>query len=252
MAPEQLLLLGGILLAGMLLVVGGAWIGLRARRQGAGDVNPLKPASDDRLRPASAEALGPLRRESPAWLSELQRKLPPDAVLISRDSATGEWVVELEGQRYRRLNEVHDDKAAAKIVSAIEGIKVFAGIAPATGPESSSTPPAARPPLSPSTTLRVNSVEGLAGAAHVLRRSASATYPAPEGSIIAQIETILQKEIALHPELSQRSIHMGATPDGSLLIEVDRQFYKSPDDVPELPVRDLVMQAVRAWETSSQ
>jgi len=230
MAPEQLLLVAGILLVGGVLVIGGAWLGLRARRQGGDDTDPLKAAP--------AEELSQPKREPPAWLSELQRKLPPDTILLSRDPATSEWLVELEGQRYRRLGDVHDDKAAAKILDAIEGIKAFAGLAPAAGAAS----PAAR-------VERAVPPPGAAG--YVPRRPGQPTFPAPEGSIIAQIEAILQKELALHADLDQRSIHMGATPDGSLLIEVDHEFYKSPDELPEARVRDIVMQAVRTWEKSS-
>ena len=80
--------------------------------------------------------------------------------------------------------------------------------------------------------------------------SGLASYPAPEGSIIAQIETILQRELTLHPDLLDRSIHMGATSDGSLLIEIDHTFYKSPNDVPDPKVHEVVLRAVRTWEKS--
>jgi hypothetical protein len=83
------------------------------------------------------------------------------------------------------------------------------------------------------------------------RRAGQATYPAPQGSIIAQIETILQRELSLRPELSNRTIHMGALPDGSLVIEVDVGFYRTPDEIPDPRVRDVVMFAVRTWEKSS-
>ena len=243
MEPEQFLLLGAILLAGALLVVGGAFLGLRARRQ-SDNADPLKPASAETPFPATANELSRSKREPPTWLSDWQRKLPPDTILVSRDPSTREWSVEVEGQRYRRLGDVHDDKAAKKILSAIEGLKMFAGITPTAPAPEPASPPIA--PL-PATTLTPASNS----ATYVARRSRQAIYPAPEGSIIAQIETILQRELTLQPDLSQRSIHMGAQPDGSLLIEVDLNFYKSPDEIPDPRVRDLVMLAVRTWEKSS-
>ncbi|HLF25377.1 MAG TPA: hypothetical protein VJG32_03485 [Anaerolineae bacterium] len=243
MDTGQFLLLGGVILIGALLVAGGALAGLRSRRRNeeSGD-DPFKPAAAETPR-IEAAAPAPPKREPAIRLSEWQRKLPPDVVVLHRDSASGEWVVEIEGQRYRRLSDIHDDKAATKILSAIEGLKVFAGLtatalaepAPAAAqptpgqPESAALP---APPVGP-------------------RKLRSATYPAPEGSIISQIETILQRELTLHPEFGNRAIHMGAAPDGGLLIEVDTNFYKSPDDIPDPRVRALVMLAVRTWEKSS-
>jgi hypothetical protein len=237
------LILGGALLLGALLVVGGILIGLRSRRQGD------QPPADDPLAPQTAGAqpaqsagLSQPRREPPAWLADWQRKLPPDSILLNRDAANGEWVVEVQGQRYRRLSDIHDDNAAAKILGAIEGLKTFAGLASTAPPaptESGPIPPASPAAAAPSP------IESSP------RGFRQATYPAPAGSIIAQIETILQRELEQHPDLSDRSIHMGARPDGSLLIEVDRNLYRSPDEIADARVREVVMLAVRTWEKSS-
>jgi hypothetical protein len=237
------LLLGGALLLGALLVVGGVFIGLRSRRQGdqpsAND--PFAPQTTE-APPAQSASLSLPRREPASWLADWQRKLPPDSILLSRDAASGEWVVEVQGQRYRRLGDIHDDNAAAKILSAIEGLRTFAGVtltapsAPAEPMPASSAPPA---------------VEALPATVSPPRGFHQATYPAPAGSIIAQIETILQRELEQHPDLSDRSIHMGARPDGSLLIEVDRNLYRSPDEIADARVREVVMLAVRTWEKSS-
>lgn len=250
MDTGQFLLLAGAILLGALLVLGGALIGLRSRRKSeqAGE----DPSAQATIEPI--ESAAPLeavkdtpssRRETLSRLSEWQRKLPPDVIVLNRDVASGEWIVEIEGQRYRRLSDIHDDKAASKIVSAIEGLKVFAGIV-SLAPEAArpdpfpaqprAEPPASDAPLPPPVGPR---------------KLRQATYPAPEGSIIAQIETILQRELSLHPELGDRAVHMGALPDGSLLIEVDVNFYRSPDEIPDPRVRELVMLAVRTWEKSS-
>lgn len=236
MEGTQFLLLGVILLAALLLLTGGAFLSLRARRQTGDTAGPLKPAADSTGAPSAANA-GQPKREPPAWMLEWQKKLPPDSILVSRDPATGDWIVEMEGQRYRQLSDIHDNRAATKILNAIEGLKLFAGIAP-----SDARPPAAQAPAAPTAAQ-----PGPAAS----RGSRQATYPAPAGSIIAQIETILQRELALRPDLAERTIHMGARPDGSLLIEVDHNFYKSPDEIPDPRVREIVMLAVRTWEKSS-
>ena len=231
MEPEQLILIGGALLIGTLLVLGGILAGLRGRRRSKSDRGDLPAA-------ASGQAS---TREPPSWLNEWQRKLPPDVVLLARDAATGEWVVEIEGQRYRRLGDVHDDNAATKIVSAIDGLKAFAGLASKASSESTAPQRlgAIGDPASP--------LPPPAGP----RKPKQATYAAPEGSIIAQIEQILQLELGQRPDLASRSIHMGALPDGSLVVEVDGGFYRSPDEIPDAPAREVVLRAVRTWETSS-
>jgi len=244
-APEQFLLLGGAILLGALLVLGGALIGVRSRRRGTDESEDPSATAPTEAPPSKdvSEAL-PTKREPSKWLSEWQRKLPPDVIVVSRDAESGEWLVEIEGQRYRRLSDIHDDKAATKIASALEGLRVFAGIGTSKPSESApSLPFAASPALAESETP----LPPPSGP----RKLRQATYPAPEGSIIAQIETILQRELALRPELAHRTIHMGALPDGSLVIEVDVSFYRAPDEIPDPRVRDVVMLAVRTWEKSS-
>ncbi|HEY4691027.1 MAG TPA: hypothetical protein VIK33_17080 [Anaerolineae bacterium] len=237
MDATQFLILAGAILIGAVLILGGVVLALRSRRSSVPRENdPFAPPQVETPFPAAPAEPTPARA-APSRMNGWQRKLPPDVVALTRDAATGEWLVEIEGQRYNRLSDIHDDKAATKILSAIEGLKVFAGIAPAAPPEASPAVPApSTPPLPP-----------LVPGARKLRQ---AQYPAPEGSIIAQIETILQRELSLRSELSDRTIHMGATPDGSLLIEVDLNFYRSPDEMPDPAVRDVVMSAVHIWEKS--
>jgi hypothetical protein len=235
MEPEQLILIVGALLIGSLLVLGGILAGLRGRRRGKSDRGDL---------PAAAAGQTP-KQEPPSWLNEWQRKLPPDVVLLARDSASGAWLVEIEGQRYRRLSDVHDDKVAMKIVSAIDGLKAFAGLPSApqrlsaisdpesTAPQRTGAPQSPLPPLTEP------------------RGPKPATYSAPVGSIIAQIEQILQLELGRRPDLASRSIHMGALPDGSLVVEVDGSFYRAPDEIHDAAAREIVLRAVRMWETSS-
>ena len=231
------------MLIGALLVAGGALIGLRSRRQAAD-----KPA-DPVTPPAEALDAAPVveaatKREAPTWLNNWQRKLPPDVIVLSRDAATGEWLVELEGQRYRRLADVHDDRAASKILGALEGMEAFAGI-------TQMIPAEPAPPPAPTQPAPVQAGPTPPAPGAEPRPARQASYPAPAGSIIAQIETLLQRELALRPEFGERAIHMGALPDGSLVIEVDLNFYKSPNDIPDPRVRDVVMAAVRTWEKSS-
>lgn len=262
MDAGRFVLFTGIVLIALLLLLGGAFAMLRSRRRGDEDGTPSQaeeprteaggvmarpgeeggqPQTGD-LSAVSADRPAPSRIDLMNRLSDWQRKLPPDVILLNRDAVSGEWIVEIEGQRYRRLSDIHDDKAATKILSAIEGLKVFAGLAsvgPAETASDSSAPIQASPPA------------GQPAGYVPPRTFGQATYPAPPGSIIAQIETILQREVLLHPETANRHIHMGAAPDGSLLIEIDSSYHKSPNDIPDANLRELVLRAVRTWEKSS-
>ena len=199
--------------------------------------NSASPSSAGTETEASAaHATAPAGESSSSLGLDLRRKLPPDTIVLTREPGTGDWLIEVDGQRYRRLSDIHDDKAASKILGALEGMKSFAGLsaqAPAAPlrPGPSSATPAPLPPA--------------------VRRSGQATYPAPQGSIIAQIETILQRELALHADVAHRHVHMGVAPDGSLLIEVDTSFYRTPDEIPDRRIHDLVKLAVHTWEKSN-
>jgi hypothetical protein len=174
--------------------------------------------------------------------------LPADAVVLLRDAVSGEWMVELNGMQYTALKDVHDDRAASKVLEALGGFQVFAGIAPIANPDLKAkpvilpTPSAPAPGLNPAVAMALTQ----SGPAPSLP-----LYPAPPNSIVAQIETILQRNLMRYPELSERKIHVGAAADGSLLFEVDRQLYGHVEDIAELQVRDLIKAAIHEWERTA-
>lgn len=236
------------LLLSVLLIIGGALSFLRSRQQKDEDKDDLSLLKSSSASEPSNRELEQLDDELPVpdWLKEesedkskqptrigdLRRKLPPDVILLTRDEETDEWHVEVDGQHYRRLSDVHDDNAATKILNALEGMKAFAGLGTQQLKQSSApTPRQSMPPAS--------------------RKAGLATYPAPKGSIIAQIDTVLQRELALHPDVAHRNIHMGTAPDGSLLIEVDDDFYRAPEEISDQRVHDLIKFAIHTWERSS-
>jgi hypothetical protein len=81
--------------------------------------------------------------------------------------------------------------------------------------------------------------------------TSTALYPAPPNSILEQIEKILQHNLMRYPEFAERRIHVGAANDGSLLIEVDRQFYQHADDVPDLTIRGVIKASIQEWERAA-
>jgi hypothetical protein len=176
------------------------------------------------------------------------QNFPADAVVILRDTVSGEWVVSINGMQYNALKEIHDDRTAGKVLEALSGLQKFAGITPPVNPDlkpkavilpSSNVPAPGMDPTVAQAMTQSGTVPSLP------------LYPAPPNSILAQIETVLQRNLLRYPELAERKIHVGAAADGSLLIEVDRLLYHHADEVPELQVRDLIKAAIREWERTA-
>jgi hypothetical protein len=175
--------------------------------------------------------------------------VPADAILVVHDPASSEWQVEVNGMRYSKLQDIHDDRAASKVLEALSGLQRFAGTIPIIKPELKAplgvvpvAPASAPTGIEPSVAQAMKSGSAVASAA--LR-------PAPPNSILDQIEKILQHNLMRYPEFADRKIHVGAADDGSLLIEVDRQFYQHADEVPDLIIRGVIKASIQEWERAA-
>ena len=151
--------------------------------------------------------------------------------------------------QYRNLKDIHDDRAADKVLEALSGLQRFAGTIPIVKPDLK--PPlaggVAAAPAAPAKDIEPSVAQAMKqGAA-----ASTALYPAPPNSILDQIEKILQHNLMRYPEFAERKIHVGAASDGSLLIEVDRQFYQHADEVPDLTVRGVIKASIQEWERSA-
>jgi len=174
--------------------------------------------------------------------------LPADAVVLMRDAVSGEWTVELNGMQYAALKDIHDDRAASKVLEALSGLQKFSGIAPVVNPDLKARPVILPTPSAPAPVLNPAVAQALAQSGPP---PSMPLYPAPPNSIVAQIETVLQRNLIRYPELAERKIHVGAAPDGSLLFEVDRQLYRHVEEIAELQVRDLIKAAIHEWERTA-
>ena len=210
---------------------------------------------------------------APGWLKNLAgaagktltgapgANVPVDAIVVLREAGANDWVVEVNGLRYQTLKDVHDDQAATKVLAAIGGLQRFAGAIPIMTPQPVVDKPAvpnanpigplgeSSPLVSPDTAPKLEPaiVAALAQAAPVTKPK----YPAPAGSILDQIEKVLQQNLLKDPVLAPRRVHIGAAADGSLLIEVDWDTYMSVDDVPDDPVRTMIKASIREWERTA-
>ena len=223
--------------------------------------------------PAKHQA-APADKPAPEWVKNVagttgkaltrtgRTALPVNAILVLRDPVSNDWLVEINGMRYRHLNEIHDDRAADKVLEALSGLQRFAGTIPIVSPDlkpaqpmaaqAQPQPETAKPAAQPvpATTTKMEPTVA-AALSQTGPQPSKPVYPAVPNSILDQIEKVLQRNLLQHPELAKRRIHVGAAADGSLLVEVDRQFYSRPDDVPDPVVRNIIKSYIREWERTA-
>jgi hypothetical protein len=176
--------------------------------------------------------------------------VPADAILVVHDPESSQWVVEVNGMRYSNLKDIHDDRAASKVLEALSGLQRFAGTIPIVKPELKAAPAggAVAAPLTPAKNVEPSVAQAMQQGGTPI---STALYPAPPNSILDQIEKILQHNLMRYPEYAERKIHVGAANDGSLLIEVDRQFYQHADDVPDPTIRGVIKASIQEWERAA-
>ncbi len=248
---NRFVIFAGILLVALVVTLVGLFVALRGRSARSKTQSPIddKPAPDWVKNLAGATGKTLTRTES------LIARAPDEALVVARDPVTGEWAIEFGGGRYTRLSDIHDDKLASKMLEALSAIQRFAGAIPITA-AAPTLPMEAAPQSSELPSVKPAKPVGLEPiVAEVLNQSSpppsKARYPAPPNSILDQIDKVLQRNLLREPSLAQRKVHVGAAVDGSLLIEVDWNFYKSANDVPEPDVRELIKRSIQEWERTT-
>ena len=221
MTFDQSLLFEAIVLVAVVLLLAGIFIS----RRNQPSKEKTQPKVTENIMGTVSKTLA---RES------VTANLPSDAVMLIRDTDSGEWLVEVNNTRYSNLKDIHDDQAARKVLDAISGLQRFIGSIPiAAAPTPMSAP--SRSDVRPVSNATANVV-------------GNPKFPALKDSILDQIENVLQRKLLKNPNLVERHIHIGAEPNGSLLIEVDKELYHAPDEVPDQEVRAVIQEAIKDWE----
>ncbi len=259
MDADRFFLFAGILLVALLILLAGILLALRSRR-GSKEQSPI----DDKPAPDWVKNVAKAAGKTLTRAGDTAVQATPDALIVVRDPASNEWLVEVNGMRYRSLRDIHDDRAASKVLEAMSGLQRFAGSIPiataALQPSSEPTSPPVKPaaadqpqppdqPLKPIGPVLTSSVAAAMSQAD--RAPSKSRYPAPPNSILDQIEQVLQRNVTRDPALADRRIHIGAAQDGSLLIEVDWNTYRAADEVPEPHVRDVIKSSIQEWERAA-
>lgn len=246
---DRFILVAGILLVAVVLIGAGVVYTLRAQAN-----NKAQSPVDDTPAPEWVKTVAGAAGK-PFTRPEINA-VPADAIVVLPDAVNGGWQVEVNGMRYQSLKDIHDDKAAGKVLAALGGLQQFAGGIPIVEPRPTSRADLVAPPLAAKTVepgdLIVNQLEPVVVAAMSTAASPTkAKYPAPPGSILEQIEKVLQRNLLAHPTLASRRIHIGAAADGSLLIEVDHLQFKAADEVTDEAARQIIKTAIQEWERTA-
>jgi hypothetical protein len=244
MTVERFIPLVAVIGIALLLVLIGVALALRQRTKSP---RPHESVANDK--PAPEWVKGIAGTTGKALTRTPATGLPADAIFVLRDPATNEWVVEVNGMRYSNLKDIHDDRAASKVLEALSGLQRFAGTIPIVKPELKAplgVVPATA--AAPATAIEPSVAQAMKSSSPAV---STAMHPAPPNSILEQIEKILQHNLMRYPEFAERKIHVGAASDGSLLIEVDRQFYQHADEVPDLTIRGVIKASIQEWERTT-
>ncbi|MGQ9601006.1 MAG: hypothetical protein ACUVWZ_16560 [Anaerolineae bacterium] len=208
---------------------------------------------------------------------------PGEVMRVLRDESSGALVVEVEGQRYRRLTEIRDGRVGRRVLWAIADLLRFAEEVPLetvarTMPATAAPPPAPQPevapaaPPTPASELSAKAPPEIeeeflrrlkegrlteegkepsrpAGSGFLRRKATKPSLkPAEPRTFVDEIEDILQEFIRTSVVPVDKPAHVHTGPDGALEIEVDGRVYERPDDVPDPVVRGLIKAAVEEWE----
>ena len=286
-SPQILLTILVLLIISILLIV--AWLvnylaGPSVKKKSKGKRPSVQFAlepSEEPLEPSPTAGDANERRFLPMGYREIMRVL--------RDEDTGTIIVEIEGNKYRRLTEIRDGRIGNQVLEAITDlIKFTGGVVRGQWAAASATPlvpTRERPPQpqvgEPASSPQTMAVEppGSDEREAFLRRLREedleagktqpqeaqpsimgyfrrrkpqvAAEPTEAGcTFIDQIEAILQQMISTAPTSLDKEVHVRTGPDGSLQIQVGERYFSSPDKVPDPTIRGLIKAAVKEWERS--
>jgi hypothetical protein len=194
----------------------------------------------------------------------------PGDILLMRvwQDRDGYLVVEVEGQRYRRLFDIRDRKIGPQVLETINRLVAFS-----KGQESRVAPPPPSKKPVPSPAIASPLPDAIAeeqsqAFLEQLQQQAEAKPQKPRISmdpmpfrrrsevkerlitlnLADEIDQLLQVRVRASPEFSQRYIHVANAPDGGLRFEVDGVHYGGLEEIPDPQVQALIREAIAEWE----
>jgi hypothetical protein len=284
-----------MILAGIVSYLSGPGQGKKSRAKRSGvefdlETRAAKPLEGEEVPVVSpAGPLAELWEETKVQAERIEPMELKEIMRVLRDEDTGAIIVEVEGNRYRRLTEIRDGKIGNQVLEAIADLITFTGgivrgqwaagsvtpVVPArerppqpqvVGPVGPPQAVAAEPPggdegeaflrrlregdLQVGETLSKEARPSIMGFIRRREPQGAAEGTGAGGTFIDEIEEILQRMISAAPTLLGEEVHVRTGPDGGLQIQVGARYFSRADEVPDPTIRDLIEAAVKEWERS--
>jgi len=213
---------------------------------------------------------------------------PVELLRLLRDPQTGQLIVAVGNQQYTKLVDVTDKrigqfilKLAAHLLAFTNGVifteggtksvdRPKAGPVPVPPVTPNVTKDSAPQPAKPAVPKAPPEVEA-AFLASLQQQTAPASSPElpkkrgffgritePEApppalpglNLAEEINDIVQTRLRYSPLVNSTKIEITADPGGGIRIQVNDQFFASPDDVTDESARELIKAAIKEWEQS--
>lgn len=181
---------------------------------------PRSPAVSPAVQPAEAPATAVPPPSPPAQPGTPAVPPPPprtlDVARLLRDEATGSLLIAVGPRLYRTVDELRASGDWLRLEAAARDLQVWFAALPKPKP--------------------------------VEERRAD--EPAPRGgSMLDQINAILERKLTLAPELPQ-GIRLAPSPEGGVRVLIGLQSYPL-DQVPETKINQLIRESVSEWENQA-
>ncbi|MDX2141146.1 MAG: hypothetical protein SF123_23890 [Chloroflexota bacterium] len=222
--------------------------------------SPDLPDLDSLLQGGSAAA-APARRggTQAILLSDGSSADAVELITIMRDITTGGLIVQMHDKAYRVSSVSNDADFKSKLRSILQEVATGVGgtqplaqarpAAPAMAALPTPAPVTAPRPAAPgSFDLPRYSLDSAPTPMTRKELKRAIEQPIPELNIAGAIEAYLQHKLASGGQHAGRGLHVRASDDGGIRIELDGQAYETVDDVQDADVRTFLKQTIQEWQ----
>ena len=207
------------------------------------------------------------RKEQPAALQTAQETAPVKTETITVDDPgllrvkdeNGSFILDLDGRRVTPVSLSPEQRK--RLIEMLNIMRPWLEGRAATAPPPASARPATvderlnalgapapeRPPVPPASGPPAARQTAQPPAARPSTIAKEDRPAAPANSIVSQIDSILQEQLAGTP-LEERGIFLTQSPEGGVTVYVGLTRYSGIDDVPDPEIKAAIRAAIAEWE----
>ncbi len=174
-----------------------------------------------------------------------------EVMRIWRDLADGSLIIQMGGQRYRKMDEIDSPELRRRFQALVRELGRIAFQPAKQGPsqQQAAAPMQPAPPPPSTSKPQQKRPHMLEQVVRVSTGQPATPEPAEEEQvgIAHQIEEFLQQKLSQSAAFRHRSIHVRTGHDGGIRIEVDGHFYDAVDEVEEDEARAFIQDTIQEW-----